>query len=156
MVRLGGALFGLINDVVAPADPQPKLRPVLSLRSRVVYLRQLPAGEGLGYDRTYFTQRDSVIALVPIGYADGYPRSVSNKAEAVVRGVRVPVVGRVSMDWVMLDVTDVPEAAVDDEVYLIGGGDNGIRAAELARELGTIGYEITCGISPRVPKVYLG
>jgi alanine racemase len=156
MVRLGGALYGLINDIVDGGEPQPELRPVLSLRSQIVYLRHLPAGEGLGYDRTFFTKRDSVIALLPIGYADGYPRGVSNSAKAMLRGVRVPVVGRISMDWTMLDVTGVPDVAIGDEVYLIGPDENGIRAAELARELGTIGYEVTCGISPRVPKVYLG
>jgi alanine racemase len=157
MVRLGGALYGLVNDILPEATPQPELKPVLSLRSRIAHLRHLPPGESLGYGRTYFTSRDSVIALVPIGYADGYPRGRSNKAIAYVNGRLVPVSGRISMDWTLLDVTDVQDAAVGDEVYLIGGGpSHAVRAADLARELDTIGYEITCGISPRVPRVYVG
>jgi len=155
MVRLGGALYGLINDIVWKETPQPQLKPVLSLSSRIAHLRKVPAGESLGYGRTFITQRDSVIALVPIGYADGYPRGLSNRGNVHVNGHLAPVAGRISMDWTMLDVTDIPDAAVGDEVFLIGGGENhAVKAADLARELDTIGYEITCGISPRVPRVY--
>ena len=110
-----------------------------------------PCGESLGYGRTFVTKRDSLIALVPIGYADGYPRGLSNRGKASVNGSFVPVVGRISMDWTLLDVTDTPDVAINEEVFLIGGG---ITAADLAREVGTIGYEITCGLAPRVPKIY--
>ncbi len=103
------------------------------------------------------TKRDSLIALVPIGYADGYPRGLSNCGKACLHGRLVPVVGRISMDWTLLDVTDVPDAAADDEVLLIGGepGCN-VSAADLAMEIGTIGYEITCGIGPRVSRTFTG
>lgn len=156
MVRLGGALYGLLSDILPGSADGPELRPVMSLRSRIAHIKDVPAGEGLGYGRTFITTRDSRIALVPIGYADGYPRAMSNAGRAVVNAAFAPVVGRVSMDWTLLDVTDI-DTAVGDEVFLIGGdGDVRVTAADLARELGTIGYEITCGISPRVPRVYIG
>ena len=157
MVRLGGALYGLLDDILPAETKRPLLKPVMSLRSRIAYLRQVPANESLGYGRTYFTTRDSTIALIPIGYADGYPRRLSNCGNAVVKGRIVPVVGRISMDWTLLDVTDVPNAAADDDVILIGGESGcSVTAADLAAELGTIGYEITCGISPRVPRIFTG
>jgi alanine racemase len=156
MVRLGGALFGLLEDILTPDTKRPELKPVLSLSSKIANLKNVPAGETLGYGRTFTTKRDSVIALLPIGYADGYPRGLSNRSKAFVNGNVVPIVGRISMDWTLLDVTDVAEIKIGDEVFLIGGGgpDHAIKAADLARELGTIGYEITCGISPRVPRIY--
>jgi alanine racemase len=155
MVRLGGALYGLVNDIVPRNDDQPALRPVLSLVSKIAHLKRLPPGETLGYGRTFTTQRESVIASVPIGYADGYPRGVSNKGRASINGRFAPIAGRVSMDWTLIDVTDITDVRVDDDVYLIGGtGDARVTAADIAAEIGTIGYEITCGISPRVPRIY--
>jgi len=129
---------------------------VLSLRSQIAYVRHVPAGETLGYGRIYRTDRDSRIALLPIGYADGYPRGLSNRGKAWVNGHLVPVVGRISMDWTFLDVTDAGNVQIGDEVYIIGGLNAAVRAADLARELDTIGYEITCGISPRVCRRYIG
>lgn len=156
LVRLGGALYGLLDDILRPETVRPILRPVLSLRSRIAYLRPVAAGEGLGYGRTFTTKRESLVAAVPIGYADGYLRGLSNQANACVRGKPAPVVGRISMDWTLLDVTDIPEVAVDDEVFLIGGeGPHEVKAVDLAAHLGTIGYEITCGIAARVPRVYV-
>ena len=155
MVRLGGALYGLLDDILPDAAERPILKPVLSLRSRVAQVKNISKGESLGYGRTFTTKRDSLIALVPIGYADGYPRGLSNKGRAIVNGSVVPVVGRVSMDWTLLDVTDVSNVKVNDDVVFIGSdGTNEIAAGDLARELGTIGYEITCGISGRVPRVF--
>lgn len=155
MVRLGGALYGLLDDILYDETTRPKLEPVLSLRSRIANLKKLKKGESLGYGRTFTTMRDSLIALVPIGYADGYPRGLSNKGKAIVNGRVVSVVGRVSMDWTLLDVTDALDSKINDEVILIGNdGTNEVTAADLARELGTIGYEITCGISARVPRVF--
>lgn len=155
MVRLGGALFGLIDDIVGPGDAQPELRPVLSLVSKIAHLKRLPPGETLGYGRTFTTARESVIASVPIGYADGYPRGVSNTGRASINGRFAPIVGRVSMDWTLIDVTDIADARVDDDVYLIGGTEGAlVRAADIAAQVGTLGYEITCGISPRVPRIY--
>ncbi len=157
MVRLGGALYGLLDDILTPDATRPELKPVLSLSSRIAHIKKVPLGETLGYGRTFITKRDSQIALLPIGYADGYPRGLSNRASAVVNGQLAPVVGRISMDWTLLDVTDVPSVSIGDEVFLIGGeNESEIRASHLARELGTIGYEITCGISPRVPRILLG
>lgn len=155
LVRLGGALYGLTDDILSPETPQPNLKPVLSLSSRITHLRNVPAGETLGYGRTFTTYRDSVIALVPIGYADGYPRGLSNCGKVYVNGQIAPVAGRISMDWTLIDVTNITNVGVGDEVFLIGGGeDHAIKASDLARELDTIGYEITCGISPRVPRIY--
>ncbi len=157
MVRLGGALYGLLDDILPSDIRQPELKPVLSLCSRIAHLRHVPSGTTLGYGRTFATETDSMIALVPIGYADGYPRGLSNRGRAIVNGVFVPIVGRISMDWILLDVTNGLDAAIDDEVTLIGtDGRNTIKASDLAHEIGTIGYEITCGISPRVPRIYLG
>jgi alanine racemase len=155
MVRLGGALFGLLDDIVPGTDSQPDLRPVLSLVSRITFIKDVPKGAGLGYGQTFHTTRDSRVALIPIGYADGYPRGESNSQNAVLNGCLVPVIGRVSMDWTILDITGCPAAKKGDEVTFIGrDGGHEIKAADLAHEIGTIGYEITCGISPRVPRVF--
>ncbi len=157
MVRLGGALYGLLDDILPPDTKRPELEPVLSLRSRIADIKQVAAGESLGYGRTFVTKRDSNIALLPIGYADGYPRGLSNRGRAVVNGQFVPLVGRISMDWTLLDVTDVSGVTGDEEVLLIGGENgNTVSAADLAKEIGTISYEITCGISPRVRRIYTG
>ncbi|HEV7699445.1 MAG TPA: alanine racemase [Pyrinomonadaceae bacterium] len=155
MVRLGGALYGLLDDILPEHENKPQLKPVLSLVSCIAHIKHVPAGEGLGYGQTFHTKRDSVIALVPIGYADGYPRGESNSQSAITGGCLVPVVGRVSMDWTILDVTDVRNAVIGDEVNFIGSdGGHKIKASDLARTIGTIGYEITCGISPRVPRIF--
>lgn len=151
MVRPGLMLYGY--------DPLEQggggeLRPVLSLVTRIAYCKRVPAGTPISYGRTFVTTRESVIATVPIGYADGYRRSLSNKGEALVRGCRVPVVGRVCMDMTMLDVTDVPGAAEGDETVLIGHqGAECITADEVAEKTGTIAYEVLCGISARVPRI---
>lgn len=151
MVRLGGALYGLLDDILRPETARPELKPVLSLHSRIAHLRSVRAGESLGYGRTFVTDRDSLIALLPLGYADGYPRGLSKSGKASINGYIVPVVGRISMDWTLIDVTDVPEVTVNDRVSLIGGG---ITAADIARSVETIAYEITCGLSHRVPRSY--
>lgn len=155
MVRLGGALWGLLDDILKDAPERPELTPVMSLTSRISDIKRVPKGETLGYGRTFTTNRDSLIASVPVGYADGYPRSLSNKGKVSIRGRKAPVVGRVSMDWTLIDVTDVTDAAVNDEVFLIGGyGTSAIKATDLAGLIGTIGYEITTRISSRVPRMY--
>jgi alanine racemase len=156
MVRPGGVLYGLWRDVLRPSnDPPPLLRPVMALRTRVTLLKRVEAGETLGYGRTHALTRDSLIATLPIGYADGYRRALSNRGRVVVRGHYAPVVGRVSMDLTIIDVTDVPGVKEDDAVTLIGAdGESSITAEEIARDAGTISYEITCGIGARVPRVY--
>jgi alanine racemase len=127
---------------------------VFSLVTRVAFLKRVPAGVPISYGRTFVTNRESLIATIPLGYADGYSRGLSNKGEAIVRGARVPVAGRVCMDMTMLDVTDVPGVAEGDEVVLIGEqGNERITADDIAARTGTIAYEVLCGISCRVPRV---
>ncbi len=155
LVRLGGILYGLGGDVLPGGVAKPELKPVMSLHSKIAQLKSVPAGETIGYGRTFATQRDSVIATVPIGYQDGYRRTLSNIGRAIVRGSYAPVAGRVSMDWTMLDITDVEGVQVGDEVTLIGENDGShIAAEDLARATGTISYEITCGIGRRVSRLY--
>ena len=155
LVRLGGALYGLLDDILPAQVNGPELEPVLSLRSEIAHIKQIAAGESLGYGRKFFTKRESLIALVPVGYADGYPRMNTDRGRVCVNGQTAPVVGRISMDWTLIDVTDIAGAAVSDEVLLIGRSKEcSITAADIAKEIDTIGYEITCGISPRVPRIF--
>ncbi|HEY0657805.1 MAG TPA: alanine racemase [Pyrinomonadaceae bacterium] len=156
MVRLGGILYGLGGDVLPKEIVKPELKPVLSLYTRITNLKKVPKGESLGYSRTFFTKRNSIIATVPIGYQDGYTRRLSNCGQAIVNGVIVPVVGRISMDWTIIDVTDVPKVRINDKIILIGE-QNQLRVAaeDLAKKTGTISYEITCGIDRRVRRTYV-
>jgi len=157
MVRLGGILYGLGGDVLPAGIIKPQLKPVLSLHTRIAHLKRVPKGETLGYSRTFTTARDSFIATIPIGYQDGYRRSLSNNGRAIINKKYIPVVGRISMDWTILDVTDAPEVKVDDEVILIGqSGNLQVTSEELAKKTDTISYEITCGINRRVNRIYVG
>lgn len=157
MVRLGGVLYGLGGDVLPAEIEKPALKPVLSVSSRIAQLKRVNKGETLGYSRTYTTARDSLIATVPIGYHDGYTRRLSNLGRVIVNGVFAPIVGRVSMDWTIIDVTDVPNVKLDDRVILMGEQDGlKIDAEEIARLTGTISYEITCALGRRVPRQYVG
>jgi alanine racemase len=125
----------------------------MSLTSAVAFIKFVPAGESLGYGRTFVTRRDSMIATVPIGYHDGYRRGFSNRARVIVNGHYAAVVGRVSMDWTIIDITDVGGVSVGDNVILIGtSGELAVTAEELAAHIDTISYEITCGIGGRVPR----
>lgn len=155
LVRVGGALYGIGKDIFPPGKTVENLLPVMSLKSKITLLKTVPRGETLGYSRSFTTERDSLIASVPIGYNDGFPRGLSNKGKAIVNGTFAPVVGRVSMDVILLDVTDVPNARLNDDVCLIGEQD-GLRISveDVAEICGTISYEITCGISRRVPRVF--
>lgn len=156
MVRIGGILYGLGDDVLPSGIERPELRPVMSLRSKIAFLKTMPAGSGIGYGQTFTTSRESLIASVPIGYYDGYRRCLSNRSQALVKGHLVPIVGRISMDWMTIDVTDVRNAEKGDDVVLIGSSENNaVKAEDLARICETISYEITCGIGKRVPRVYL-
>lgn len=131
------------------------LKPAMSLKTRVVFLKKTPPGMSISYGRTYITQKPTVIATLPIGYADGYGRILSNKAKVLVKGEKAPVVGKVTMDQTMVDVGHIEGVKVGDEVVLIGRqGSNEIRCEELARLAGTIPYEIVCSISNRVPRIY--
>jgi alanine racemase len=165
-VRLGLGLYGLVPDGLKTAGPgstaAAALRPVMSLRARPIRVADLPSGAGVSYGPTFETARPSRIATLPIGYGDGWPRSVSNRAEAIVRGVRVPLVGNVAMDAVMADVTDVPGRPVDlDDVFvLLGEAETGpgtaspITAGELAQVRTTISWEVVTVMARRLPRVY--
>ncbi len=132
------------------------IREALTLKSRIVFLKASQPGTSISYGRTHVLKRPSLVATLPIGYGDGYSRHLSNRGEAAVRGVRVPVIGRVCMDQIMLDVTDVPGVEVGDEVVLYGGGYDYLSVTNIARKLGTISYEVLCNIGRRVPRVYEG
>jgi alanine racemase len=155
MVRPGGALYGLWRDMLPLTVREPGLEAVMSLHSRINLLKRIPVGETIGYGCTFEASRSSLIATLPIGYHDGYIRGLSNRAHVIVRGLYAPVVGRVSMDFTLIDVTDIPDVSVGDQVTLLGrSGDSAINAEDLARIAGTISYEVTCGISSRVPRVF--
>lgn len=155
LVRLGGVLYGLGGDVIPANIPKPDLRAVLSLSTRVALLKTVPKGETLGYSRTFTTERDSIIATIPIGYHDGYCRAFSNRSRVIINNKYAPVVGRISMDWTLADVTEINDVKVNDEVILIGKQESAeIKAEELARLADTISYEITCGIGNRVQRIY--
>jgi len=160
MVRPGGVLYGLWRDVLPPStSPPPGLLPVMSLHSRISLLKWVPAGETIGYGCTFEASRRSLIATLPVGYHDGYMRGLSNRAHVIVRGAFAPVVGRISMDLTLIDVTNVAGVELDDQVTLLGCNrqqpDITIPVEDLARIVGTLSYEVTCGVSERVPRVYV-
>jgi alanine racemase len=157
MVRLGGVLYGLGGDVLPKEIVKPELKPVMSLHTRIAHIKKVPKGETLGYSRTFTTEKDSLIATIPIGYEDGYRRSLSNRGHVIVKDSFAPVVGRISMDWTIIDVTEIHDVKIKDEVILIGGQKElKITAEELAEKIETISYEITCGINRRVARKYVG
>jgi alanine racemase len=157
LVRPGIILYGALPSKDFAGMVASK--PVLRLKSRVAMLKWVEPGTSISYGRRYIAQQRSLIASVPVGYADGYCRSLTNRGEALIRGKRARVAGTVCMDWIMLDVTGIEGVAVGDEVTLLGPDPMGdcISAEELAEKAGTIPYEILCGISTRrVRRVYIG
>ena len=153
IVRAGLMLYG-----VSPLPAlQNQLRPALALKTRIVLVRNLPAGHSISYGRTFTTRRPTRVATLAIGYADGLPRAVSNRdAAALIGGRRCPILGRITMDLTMADVTDLRAAAVGDEAVLIGRqGEEEISAREVADRASTIAWEIFTGIGSRVARVYL-
>ena len=155
LVRLGGVLYGLGGDVLPAGIPVPQLKPVMSVRTALAQVKHVARGETLGYGRTFKAVRDSIIGTIPIGYDDGFRRGLSNVGRVIVAGSFAPVAGRVSMDWTIIDLTDVPLVSVGDEVVVIGEMNGlSITAEEIAAALGTISYEVTCGISARGPRTY--
>lgn len=160
LVRAGIALYGYHPAGAGPAGisaDRGGLRPALTLQTRLARVEAVPAGTGVSYNHTFQTARPSVLGLVPLGYADGYPRVLSNRGHMLVRGHRCPIAGRVSMDQTVLDVTDVPGVAVGDPVVAIGRqGAERIDAEEVGAHAGTNSYETLCRIGPRVPRDYLG
>ena len=153
-VRPGIAAYGMLPRTVAT---QVVLRPVLSLRSQVIFFKDLGVGASVGYDGTWTATRPSRIATLPLGYNDGVPWRLSNCGEVLLRGARAPIVGRVSMDYTTVDVTDLPGVVVGDVATLIGtDGSESITALDVAETAGTIAYEITCSIGTRVPRLQVG
>jgi len=151
MVRPGLVIYGLYPR----RDIKLKLKPVLSLKTRVLFVKKLPKGYGVSYGHDYVTKNDTTIVTLPIGYGDGYPRNLSNRAPVLIRGGRFKISGRICMDQIMVDVGDL-KARVGDEVVLIGSQEkNKITAEELASLCDTIPYEIVCGLGSRVPRVYI-
>ncbi len=152
LVRFGIMLYGLKPD--RSLNMPCELVPVMDLKAAVSYVKPLKKGSCVSYGRTYKADRDIMAATVPIGYADGYARSLSGKAHVLINGRRAPVIGRICMDQLMADVTDIPDVGEGTEVTLIGrSGNEVITADDLAGLYGTIGYEVVCGISKRIPRV---
>lgn len=153
MVRPGLMLYGIYPS--PEMLNQIALKPILSWKTRVLQLKRLPKGSSISYGQTFVTERESLIATLPVGYADGYHRLLSNRGSVLVRGKRVPIVGKVCMDLTMVDVTDIREVQQGDEVVLLGTQGRGtISADEIARWADTISYEILTSISSRVPRIY--
>jgi alanine racemase len=153
LVRPGIMLYG--------SYPSPSLRdsitlePVMTLKTKIHFLKSVPPGTKISYGGTFITQRETHVATLPIGYADGYNRQLSNRGEVLIRGRRAPVIGRVTMDYIMVDVTDIPLVSPGDEVVLMGKQGTGrITAEEIAEKMNTISYEVFCSIGKRVPRIY--
>jgi len=154
MVRLGIMLYGSYPDSSLAA--RIRVRPVMKLTSRIAYVKMFPPGSALSYGRTFVTQRDTKVACVALGYADGLPRALSNKGSILIHGRRCPMIGRVCMDWLLADVSELPDVEAGEEVILMGeAGGESITADEIAGHTGTIPYEILCGISKRISRVYV-
>lgn len=156
MVREGIILYGLLPSDEVDLSRIGGVKPAMALRSHVSFVKTLPAGTPVSYGCTYVTPKESVIATVMAGYADGVPRLLSGCGEVLIRGVKAPIVGRVCMDQFMVDVTHIPGVCTGDVVTIFGtDGSETITADEVADKAQTIGYELVCGIAPRVSRVYL-
>lgn len=153
MIRAGIVLYGLYPSALSKRD-KLDIIPIMTLKSRVTYVKTLPAGHSVSYGRTYRCQQDTRVATVPIGYADGYSRRLSNRIWAVIKGKRVPLVGNVCMDMCMFDVSGAGEVKEGDPVILFGRPADGISADDLAAALGTINYEIVSALGSRVPRFF--
>ncbi len=155
LVRPGIILYG---SYPSPAVRNLiKLKPVMTLKTRIGLLKRVPPGERISYGGTFVTRRESLIATLPIGYGDGYNRKLSNQGEVLIRGRRAPVVGRVCMDYIMADVTDIPKVSLRDEAVLMGRqGRAQITPEEIAEKVDSISYEMLCLVGKRVPRVYIG
>jgi len=152
-VRLGLSLYGMVPS--SEWSPPFALQPVLTLKSRVVRLRALAAGSCIGYGRTYVVKEPTRVALLPVGYGDGYHRLISGRGAVLLRGKRAPILGRVSMDQIVVDVNAIPGVQIEEEAILLGGeGDTAISAEEIAGWAQTINYEVTTSILPRVARLY--
>ena len=154
MVRSGISTYGLYpSDEVDPSSAD--LIPAMSLTSKISHIKTLAKGIGIGYGWTYTTEKETVVATIPVGYADGYKRALSNRGRVLIRGQYAKILGRVCMDQIMVDVTDIPDAAVGDTVTLFGhDGEVSIPVEEIANMSESFNYEFVCGIASRVPRIY--
>ena len=155
MVRAGVVIHGIYPS----SDTEPAklpIKPALSWHSRITLLKTLPAGREIGYGGTYTTTKPTRVATVPVGYADGYRRGLTGKFYVLIHGKRAPILGRVCMDQIMVDVTDIPEAQADDEVVLLGrSGDEEITMYDISRAAGVVHYEFMCSLHHRMPRYYI-
>lgn len=152
IARLGIMLYGACASREIPTDG---FVPAMQLKTRVVRVEKIEKGKGISYGHTYITEKDTIVATLCAGYADGYPRALSNKGEVIIRGKKCPVIGRVCMDMMMVDASEVDGVSVGDEVILFGRDRNvEISADDIAESIGTIGYELLCGVTSRVPRIY--
>jgi alanine racemase len=155
LVRPGIMLYGSYPSPISQGLIE--LKPVMTLKTRIHFLKSVPPGSRISYGGTFATRRESLIATLPIGYADGYSRQLSNRGEVLIRGKRAPVVGKVCMDFIMVDATGIPNVSIGDEVVLMGGqGREQITAEEIADKIKSISYEVFCTVGKRVPRIYKG
>jgi len=155
LVRPGIMLYGSYPSPIFKGLIQ--LKPIMTLKTRIHFLKSVPPKARISYGGTFMTERESLIATLPIGYADGYSRRLSNDGEVLIRGRRAPVVGTVCMDFTMVDVTDIPNVSKGDEVILMGRqGREQITADEIAEKIDSISYEVLCLVGRRVPRIYKG
>ncbi len=154
MVRLGIAMYGMYPSTEVDME-RVQLKPALKLMSHVTYVKEVPEGEEVSYGGTFVTKRPSVIATVSVGYGDGYPRALSSKGYVLINGKKAPIIGRVCMDQMMVDVTDIEGVGRDSLVTLIGrDGDEEITVEEIAALAGTFNYEFVCNLNKRIPRNY--
>lgn len=155
MVRLGISIYGLYPSEDIKKD-SVELEPAMSIESQISYVKKVPKGSLISYGGTYETSRDSIIATVPVGYADGYPRALSNIGRVLINGKSAPVAGRICMDQFMVDVTGIPDVKKGDRVILLGkSGNEVISAEELSEPANSFNYEFVCGVGKRVPRKYI-
>nr|WP_302598773.1 alanine racemase [uncultured Cellulosilyticum sp.] len=155
VVRPGIILYGYYPSTYLKGKIL-NLQPAMTLKTQVVHVKELPEGNYVGYGRKYYTHQKTKIATIPIGYADGYSRRLSNKGRVLIRGQYAPIVGNICMDQFMVDVTHIKDVSVEDEVVVFGAqGENNIPIEEIAEILGTINYEVMCMIGKRVPRIYV-
>lgn len=154
MMRPGLALYGIYPSEYVSRSLD--LHPVMSLKSKVIYLKRVKKGATISYGKTYVPNKNTTIAILPIGYEDGYNRLLSNKGEVIIRGKRVRIAGRVCMDQTIIDVGEVPDVKVGDEIVLIGEqGKEKVSVEEIAKKVNTVPHEVVCRIAERVPRIYL-
>lgn len=155
MVRAGITIYGIYPSAEVEREVV-RLVPAMEIKSCISFVKTLPAGKEISYGGTYVTGRETVVATIPVGYADGYPRSLSNKGCVLIRGKRAPILGRVCMDQFMVDVTDIPGVEAGEEATLLGrDGEEFLSVEELGEQSGRFPYEFVCDISKRVPRIYI-